>query len=779
MQLRHPHRSAVATSALALLAACHGGSPSPASGSVPAYWSASDSTPGPFAQPGAAALITVPGLGNDFTFAPGASLVDDASGRAFLVGVLERRSVPAERLAVSLRLANPLRPGQPNYDALASPRADLAPSAYVAAGGPVDVRTWTYYGIAGGELRGLGTLAGALFDLAAADATGVQLGIGADNLAVALGASVQLAAVVVSQPQSGASTGADGTVLMACAVRTSDRTYAITSAGDAALGGLPRAALSMPALGGDFEVVAGGAFSERSDGMVHFDAILAATGAPERRFALTLLGRARIEAIGGAPPPLGSPHLELSPLAYRQSGGPIDVATWRYYPDLDGRLHGLDTLAGAEVRLRNGAFALQAGYGANGIDGALGASVALELDVVAQPLAAPPLPLNAGTGELRVALRRAYIATAEEPIMDPVYGTVGGFALQIPGIADDFTAATGGEFCERGDEAAELYLELRSLSSPAEQWVLDLVLGGRVDAGEAGGVPAGSPVLGLTAGAYVDNGGPIDPDRWHYYTLVTGQLRGLGPRAGAVVAVSSGVPVTQIGRGANGSNLEFGLWGTLQLAVVTQPSSGPPLVDPLPAGELVLHVERLGNRCVIAAQRDAVLTPLLGDAAFTLPGIGSDFVFQPGATLSESADGRADLRGVLVRTSNASQRFLVELRSNGRVDHHEVPPAGSPNLEMYPSAYVSAGGRVDPAMWHYYLESDGTLLGLDAWRGASVRLTRSGPALQVGAGANNKNAGYGASIGLVVEVLSQPDVGPALDSNGDADLNVNLLDGCP
>jgi hypothetical protein len=79
--------------------------------------------------------------------------------------------------------------------------------------------------------------------------------------------------------------------------------------------------------------------------------------------------------------------------------------------------------------------------------------------------------------------------------------------------------------------------------------------------------------------------------------------------------------------------------------------------------------------------------------------------------LSESADGRADLRGVIVRTSNPAQRFLVELRSHGRVDHHEVPPAGSPDLGLYPGAYVFDGGRVDPAAWHYYLQSEGTLLG--------------------------------------------------------------------
>jgi hypothetical protein len=198
--------------------------------------------------------------------------------------------------------------------------------------------------------------------------------------------------------------------------------------------------------------------------MVHFDAIVAATDAPEQRYALTLLGRARVDAIATLPP-AGSPcsSCRRRPTV-RTAGRSTSGRGTTTRTSTDGCTGSTawrerkSACAAARSRCRRAT--------GERIDGALGASVGLELDVVAQPLAAPPLPLDAGSGELRVALRRAYVATAEEPVVDPVYGSIGGFALRIPGIASDFVTVTGGEFCERSDEAAELYVELRSPSHP-------------------------------------------------------------------------------------------------------------------------------------------------------------------------------------------------------------------------------------------------------------------------------------------------------------------------
>lgn len=776
MQLRNFSRSAAVTSALAILAACHG-HVSPHGGTAAlatSYSSAVEGAPGAFAPAGATSLVAVAGLGNDFAVQPGASFVEEPSGRAFLTAILARRSAPEQRLALRLVLGNAVKPEQPDYSQHAAPRMALAPEAYRSAGGPVDEKTWRFYGVSGGELRGIGALTGIALDLAAADSSGLQCGLGADNLDVVPGASVRLVA-------SSANSLGDSLdlITLAFTLRESERTYAVTSPGDPLLGGTTRPAVSIPALGGDFDIVAGGAFVERADGSVRFDAVLADTDAPERRFALTLVGRDRRDAIAGSAIPAGNPHFELAPTAYRDAGGPVDGATWRYYGGFDGVLHGIDALAGAEVSMRGGTFALQTGYGASGVDGEFGASAALSLLVVSQPLAGPQLPWGAADGVLRANLRKAHVMTADEPAQDPDFGVVGGRALAIPGLAQDFIVVAGGEFCERTDGAAELFAEIASVANPDEQWTLALQLGGRVDAGDPAGPPAGSPALRLAAGAYAANGGPIEPGEWHYYTDVTGELRGTGPRTGARIALAAATPAVQVGEGANGANLRFGLSGGLQAALVSQPSSGPVLATSFGPAELLLTLERISDRCVAAAAHDVSISPLPGDAALRIPGIGEDFVLLPGSRLAERADGTAELRGVVARASNSAQRFLVKLDFSGRIDRGVPPPAGSPDLDLLSGAYVQGGGTIDPETWHYYLELDGSLVGLGSWQGATLRVSRSGSAFQIGTGASGKNKRYGGSGSVAIEVLSPPSAGPALHAAGPGTVNVNLFDACP
>lgn len=764
MQMRSNTRGAIVASALTLLAACHDHSSSRAAAPLTVHGSVVESSAGPYARLGATSFVAIPGLGADFAPEPGSSLVETPDGRAFLTAVLARRAAPDERVALSLAFRDVLAPGSAGYAQHAAPHKELEPTAYRVAGGPVDETTWRYYRAASGELRGIGALSGTQADLAIADATGLQCGPGADNLDAALGASVRLAL--------------DGdTFTLAFAIRPSERTYAVTSPGDAALGGAPRSALSIPALGGGFDVVAGGSFVERADGTVRLDAVVAQTDSPERRFALTLVARDRRDAIAGAPIPAGSPQRDLDASAYRDAGGPIDANAWRYYAAVDGVLHGLEELAGAEIALRGGAFALQVGYGASGIDGELGACASLTALVLSQPVSGPALPWGGAEARLGATLRRAHVATADEPELDPLFGAAGGVALRVPGLAEDFVVVSGGEFCERADGRAELFAELASASAPDEQWTIGLQLSAPLHPGEPGGLPAGSPDRRLASAAYAENGGPIDTGEWHYYTAVAGELIGVGPRAGARIALAAAAPALQIGEGAHGANLRFGMLGGLAATLVAQPASGPALPSSFGAAEIALSLERVGDRCASAAARDLALCSPAGDAALTIAGLG-DFVLLPGARLAEHADGSADLRGVVARGSDLSRRFLVEVRFLGRVDRGVPAPEGSPALAHCAAAYASNGGPIDPSTWHYYVATEGTLTGLGAWQGARLAVAREGTAFQVGGGASGRNARYGASGSVSIAVESQPASGPAISAATGA-WNLALFDACP
>ncbi len=780
MQHRLQIRSAFALSLVALLAACHrGGGAGSGSQSATVAWSLGAPIASVHAPSGATAQIALPGLGSDFEFAAGATFVEQPGGRAHLVAVLERASEPAQRLALVLRLANELAPGDPHYDQLAQPRSELGAGAYLEQGGPIDVAQWRYYGISGGELRGLDALDGLLVALSATDATGLQCGPGATNIGLEFGASARLHAAVQNIPLIGVPGPVDGDLTLAFDLLPSERTYAAVSPGDATLGGVPSAALHAPALGGDYLLVGGGAFHERSDGSVQFEGVLADPDEPERRFALTLLAHARRDAAGGDAAPAGSPLLELPAAAYRASGGPIDSDAWRYYRSIEGRLRGVGPLQGAELRVRAGAAALQVGYGAGGSDAELGASANLVLDLLAQPFSGAQIPWSAGDARLRLALRGAYIANADEPAVDPLYAVGDGAALAVPGLATDFEVVAGGEYLGRADGRAEVRAEIQSRANPAEHWLLELELNPRLDPATEAEVPAGSPVLDLAPSAYAINGGPVDPGTWHYHTAVAGTLRGLGARQGAVLAVTRSGPAVQVGVGANGANLRFGLLGSLELTLVEPPDAGPGLPGALPAARIALTIERHSQRCAREAPRDAAVCALSGGYALHLPALGGNFVLEAGAAFAELADGSARLRGTLARASGAPARYLIDLALSGRVDAGMPTPAGSPVRELLPAAYSDAGGSIEPGRWHYYTTLEGSLLGLGNHAGANVRLTRSGAAFQVGRGANGRNVRFGASGWIESLVLVQPNSGPALPVKGGGGLHLDLFDSCP
>ena len=179
------------------------------------------------------------------------------------------------------------------------------------------------------------------------------------------------------------------------------------------------------------------------------------------------------------------------------------------------------------------------------------------------------------------------------------------------------------------------------------------------------------------------------------------------------------------------------------------------------------------TNCVQKADASATCGTSGGHALY-LPGIGTDFVFTPTAgTFVEYPNGTAQMSGTVASVSNPGKGFNVSVSLSGLTS---VPPAGSPKKELQACAYIENGGPVNPATWKYYTSFTGTLTGVGSYAGASLSLVRTGPAFQVGVGANGKNLLLGASSWFLWTVTTQPSSGSALPTTGQGDFNLNVND---
>jgi hypothetical protein len=154
---------------------------------------------------------------------------------------------------------------------------------------------------------------------------------------------------------------------------------------------------------------------------------------------------------------------------------------------------------------------------------------------------------------------------------------------------------------------------------------------------------------------------------------------------------------------------------------------------------------------------DQAIAKLPSGVMFALPGIGDDFVLSSGCQFVELHDGTARLCGRIRSLQRIYAAFLVDLQFAGRVDPNDPPPPGSPDLQLDPAAYVPTG-TVDPGTFHYYTQAAGTLTGVRELDGARVQLVLQGPAVQVGAGANNRNDTPGVAATFAVQVTQQPTI---------------------
>lgn len=356
----------------------------------------------------------------------------------------------------------------------------------------------------------------------------------------------------------------------------------------------------------------------------------------------------------------------------------------------------------------------------------------------------------------------------------PCSDSVANHALWLPGIATDFYFVPAGTFVENPDGTGFIAGTVVSASDPSKCFTVDVQLSGRTSI-----APPGSPKKDLEDCAYSENGGPVNTSTWYYYTNYTGTLTGCGSLAGAVLTIAPTGPALQVGLGASGKNLHLGLSSWFIWNVTSQPDSGPALAVTGQGDfnlDIVDCVEIPLTNCVQQADGGGKCSDATTHHAVWLPGIGTDFVFTPApGSFVENLDGTALLTGTIAKSSNPSQGFEVVVNLSGRTS---VAPPGSPKKDLKDCAYDEDGGPVDTDTWYYYPTYTGTLTGTGDYAGAVLTIIPTGPAFQVGLGANNKNIKFGASSWFIWTVATQPTVGAALPVTGQGDFNIEIGD-CP
>jgi len=371
------------------------------------------------------------------------------------------------------------------------------------------------------------------------------------------------------------------------------------------------------------------------------------------------------------------------------------------------------------------------------------------------------------------------------PIQDPIYGlTPGGTAVYLHGIGNDFVFAPGASWNQLQDGTARLQGEIYRPSFPNERFLLDVGFSRYMFSADPAFPPPGSPKLELAPAAYWDQGGPVDPNNWQYYNAFSGLLVGLGDFAGGTIAVDRMGPAFQLGNGANGKDLTFGGSGWLNVNVLTQPTGTTWAATG--GGDINIQIGECpslgGAICVVAAPTDAFSpqTNFVPHAVVMFQLDGKFLFDQSGGTYTEFPDGTARLEGTIVSINDSRKRWDVDILFSGLIPAGDPanPPAGSPKLEMLPNAYIWNGGPIDPATWRYYPDLVGTFTGQGTYDGASLLVTRRGPAWQVGFGANNKNVNDGGSAWTFFDVITQPSQGAPLELKTEGDINVEFIP-CP
>ncbi|MBM4061924.1 MAG: hypothetical protein FJ265_12635 [Planctomycetes bacterium] len=339
---------------------------------------------------------------------------------------------------------------------------------------------------------------------------------------------------------------------------------------DPAVAALPGGVmLSIPGLLTDFTLAGGGQFVELPNGEARLTGRVLSDASIYSAFLVDVLFTGRVAPGHPSYPPAGAPDLQLLPSAYAPAG-PVDPNQFVYFTAATGTLTGVRNLDGAVLAITLATPPAQLGPGANNRNTALGLAANLQVAIVQQNYFGTVGPLSTASLWLDLPPHRTLDTT--HPQVDSTRSALPfGRAMVLPGVADDYVFVPAGDFTEYADGHAELAGTLARPSQLDDRWDVALQFQNRVDPGQPGCPPAGSPVLQMLPGAYVQNGGTMDPGHWRYYRTATGTLTGQGLNAGGSIALAETV-ATQVGGAANQTNTYCGFYGAFAPTLLAQPA---------------------------------------------------------------------------------------------------------------------------------------------------------------------------------------------------------------
>ncbi len=488
-------------------------------------------------------------LGNDFITGPESlKFLQQPDGSLVLTGVVVRASNPNMCFTVNVTFSGPT----------GAPPAPLYPIKNIAS---ATTNGWTYYTSVAGTLVGQKGLAGTNLFIAA---TGAQFGFGANNNNLLNG--------YFSSIFWGTTLGTvtNGGVLAGQIIECPTVDHICLNQALPVPGVSGGHAFFLPGIGSDF--VAGTVplrFVESSNGKGSITGVVFSASNPCKSFIVDIA----LSGLTSAGP--GSPKLELPNSYYVPPVGTgiVDTNGWHYYSNMVGTLTGVGCYAGGQLKITNMGPAPQFGVGANGKNTNDGGSAWFNVTVVKQPTStAYTLAPTAGShGDFN--LDDAPCLDEEVCVKEAFPALVsGGHAVYLPGIGTDFIASSGPlKLTKYEDGTALLSGNVYSKANPNLGFAINVNLSGLIE--PPAPAPSGSPKLELPASAYLPTG-PVDTNKWSYYTALSGTLTGLGQYTGGSIAIARMGPSFQLGYGANGKNTNDGGSGWFTVTVTKNPTTG-------------------------------------------------------------------------------------------------------------------------------------------------------------------------------------------------------------